>query len=37
MPKVLPQMIFNGPVFLGYPPEQLLVLLQNSNLGAAMR
>jgi hypothetical protein len=37
IPKMLPQMVFNGPVFLGYPPEQLLVLLQNSNLGAAMR
>ncbi|KAF1845457.1 uncharacterized protein K460DRAFT_366336 [Cucurbitaria berberidis CBS 394.84] len=36
-PKVVPQMIFNGPVFLGYPPDQLIALLQNSNLGAAMR
>lgn len=36
-PKVVPQMIFNGPVFLGYPPEQLIALLQNSNLGAALR
>jgi proteasome activator subunit 4 len=36
-PKMIPQMVFNGPVFLGYPPDQLLVLLQNSNLGAAMR
>jgi hypothetical protein len=36
-PKVVPQMVFNGPVFLGYPPDQLLTLLQNSNLGAALR
>jgi hypothetical protein len=36
-PKLVPQMVFNGPVFLGYPPEQLAILLQNSNLGAAMR
>ncbi|KAJ4359781.1 uncharacterized protein N0V89_000337 [Didymosphaeria variabile] len=36
-PTVIPQMVFNGPVFLGYPPEQLAILLQNSNLGAAMR
>ncbi|OAL52254.1 hypothetical protein IQ07DRAFT_670617 [Pyrenochaeta sp. DS3sAY3a] len=36
-PQVVPQMVFNGPVFLGYPPDQLLILLQNSNLGAAMR
>jgi hypothetical protein len=36
-PKVIPQMVFNGPVFLGYPPDQLLTLLQNSNLGAALR
>ncbi|KAH9862502.1 hypothetical protein IAQ61_009919 [Plenodomus lingam] len=36
-PNVIPQMVFNGPVFLGYPPEQLIALLQNSNLGAAMR
>ncbi|KAJ4316972.1 hypothetical protein N0V94_005179 [Neodidymelliopsis sp. IMI 364377] len=36
-PKVIPQMVFNGPVFLGYPPEQLIALLQNSNLGAAFR
>lgn len=36
-PNVIPQMVFNGPVFLGYPPEQLVILLQNSNLGAAMR
>jgi hypothetical protein len=35
--KTFPQMVFNGPVFLGYPPDQLLILLQNSNLGAAMR
>lgn len=35
--KVIPQMVFNGPVFLGYPPEQLISLLQNSNLGATMR
>jgi hypothetical protein len=37
VPKVIPQMVFNGPVFLGYPPDQLLTLLQNSNLGAASR
>jgi proteasome activator subunit 4 len=36
-PKLVPQMVFNGPVFLGYPPEQLAILLQNSNLGAALR
>ena len=35
-PAVVPQMVFNGPVFLGYPPEQLAILLQNSNLGASM-
>lgn len=33
----VPQMVFNGPVFLGYPPDQLLILLQNSNLGGMMR
>ncbi|KAF1977513.1 hypothetical protein BU23DRAFT_578015 [Bimuria novae-zelandiae CBS 107.79] len=36
-PTVVPQMVFNGPVFLGYPPEQLAILLQNSNFGTAMR
>lgn len=36
-PSVVPQMVFNGPVFLGYPPDQLIALLQNSNLGAALR
>ncbi|KAF1945333.1 hypothetical protein EJ02DRAFT_451633 [Clathrospora elynae] len=36
-PQVIPQMVFNGPVFLGYPPDQLIALLQNSNLAAAMR
>ncbi|KAI4656807.1 uncharacterized protein J4E78_006698 [Alternaria triticimaculans] len=36
-PKMVPQMVFNGPVFLGYPPEQLAILLQNSNLGASLR
>jgi hypothetical protein len=36
-PKVVPQIIFNGPVFLGYPPDQLIALLQNSNLGAGLR
>lgn len=36
-PKVVPQMVFNGPVFLGYPPEQLALLLQNSSFAAAMR
>jgi len=36
-PKSFPQMVFNGPVFIGYPPDQLMALLQNSNLGAAMR
>ncbi|KAF2261600.1 hypothetical protein CC78DRAFT_546529 [Lojkania enalia] len=36
-PKVIPQMVFNGPVFLGYPPDQLMSLLQNSNLGGMMR
>ncbi|KAH3918813.1 hypothetical protein HBI56_023440 [Parastagonospora nodorum] len=35
--KAIPQMVFNGPVFLGYPPDQLLALLQNSNLGASLR
>lgn len=36
-PAAIPQMVFNGPVFLGYPPDQLLTLLQNSNLGASLR
>jgi len=36
-PQVFPQMVFNGPVFLGYPPDQIMSLLQNSNLGAALR
>lgn len=36
-PAPVPQMVFNGPVFLGYPPDQLLTLLQNSNLGASLR
>jgi len=36
-PNVVPQMVFNGPVFLGYPPDQLATLLQNSNLGASLR
>jgi len=36
-PSVVPQMVFNGPVFLGYPPDQLIALLQNSNLGASLR
>ncbi|KAF2200321.1 hypothetical protein GQ43DRAFT_396728 [Delitschia confertaspora ATCC 74209] len=31
-PKPVPQMIFNGPVFIGYPPDQLMSLLQHSNL-----
>ncbi|KAJ4381869.1 hypothetical protein N0V86_003236 [Didymella sp. IMI 355093] len=35
--RVVPQMVFNGPVFFGYPPEQLAMILQNSNLGAAFR
>jgi hypothetical protein len=35
--QMVPQMVFNGPVFLGYPPDQLALLLQNSNLGATMR
>jgi hypothetical protein len=35
--QTVPQMVFNGPVFLGYPPDQLLTLLQNSNLGATLR
>jgi hypothetical protein len=35
--KVVPQMVFNGPVFLGYPPDQLMSILQNSNLGNALR
>jgi len=34
---MIPQMVFNGPVFLGYPPDQLAMILQNSNLGSAMR
>jgi hypothetical protein len=37
VPTTIPQMVFNGPVFLGYPPDQLLMLLQNSNLGTAPR
>lgn len=36
-PQAIPQMVFNGPVFLGYPPDQLLTILQNSNLGGTMR
>lgn len=36
-PQVIPQMVFNGPVFLGYPPDQLALLLQNSNLGGLNR
>lgn len=36
-PRMIPQMVFNGPVFLGYPPEQLAIILQNSDLGAAFR
>ncbi|USP81458.1 hypothetical protein yc1106_08732 [Curvularia clavata] len=36
-PRMIPQMVFNGPVFLGYPPDQLALLLQNSNLGTTMR
>lgn len=36
-PKLIPQMVFNGPVFLGYPPDQLMSLLQNSNLAGVMR
>ncbi|KAF2739607.1 hypothetical protein EJ04DRAFT_426209 [Polyplosphaeria fusca] len=35
--KVVPQMVFNGPVFLGYPADQLSTLLQNSNIGGMMR
>lgn len=31
--KMVPQMVFNGPVFLGYPPDQIVSLLQSSNLG----
>ena len=37
VPKTIPQTIFNGPVFIGYPPDQLMALLQNSNLGSTMR
>ncbi|KAF2036708.1 hypothetical protein EK21DRAFT_106022 [Setomelanomma holmii] len=37
VPQAVPQMVFNGPVFLGYPPDQLVMLLQNSNLGASLR
>jgi hypothetical protein len=36
-PNMIPQMVFNGPVFLGYPPEQLLSILQKSNLGGMMQ
>lgn len=36
-PQVVPQMVFNGPVFLGYPPDQLMALLQNSNFGGLGR
>ncbi|KAF1950975.1 hypothetical protein CC80DRAFT_509333 [Byssothecium circinans] len=36
-PRIVPQMIFNGPVFLGYPPDQLAILLQNSNIGGMGR
>lgn len=30
----VPQMVFTGPVFVGYPMEQALALLQQSGLGA---
>jgi hypothetical protein len=36
-PKMIPQMVFNGPVFLGYPPDQLIALLQNSTFGGMAR
>jgi hypothetical protein len=36
-PKAAPQMVFNGPVFIGYPPDQLMAFLQNSNFGASTR
>lgn len=36
-PKMIPQMVFNGPVFLGYPPDQLMALLQSGALGGMVR
>jgi hypothetical protein len=36
-PRAIPQMIFNGPVFFGYPPDQLATFLQNSNFGGTGR
>ncbi|KAF1998300.1 hypothetical protein P154DRAFT_536502 [Amniculicola lignicola CBS 123094] len=36
-PRGIPQMVFNGPVFLGYPPDQLMAIFQNSNLSGMMR
>ncbi|OCL12212.1 hypothetical protein AOQ84DRAFT_334658 [Glonium stellatum] len=32
-PKPAPQMVFNGPVFIGYPPEQIMAFLQQGGLG----
>jgi len=31
--KTVPQMVFTGPVFIGYPMEQALALLQHSGVG----
>lgn len=35
--NVVPQLAFNGPVFLGYPPEQLVLLLQSSNIQSMLQ
>lgn len=37
LPISYPQMIFNGPVFIGYPLDQALSLLQQSNAGRTMQ
>ncbi|KAF2749543.1 hypothetical protein M011DRAFT_398494 [Sporormia fimetaria CBS 119925] len=36
-PQSVPQMVFNGPVFLGYPPDQLMAILQSGAFGAVPR
>ncbi|OCK79897.1 hypothetical protein K432DRAFT_298831 [Lepidopterella palustris CBS 459.81] len=33
-PKPTPQMVFNGPVFIGYSPDQIMALLQQGGLSA---
>lgn len=36
-PKVIPQFVFNGPVFLNYPPEQLMAILQHGTFAGMSR